>query len=287
MSKSIFISEKTLNDSDWVTSVAFSVDGSRIVSGSNDKTVKIWNAATGDVESTLLGHSGRVTSVAFSVDGSRIVSGSGDKTVKIWNAATGEVENTLLGHSSVVTSVAFSVDGSRIVSGSWDKTVKIWNAATGDLIETLLDHSMDVTSVAFSHDGSRIVSGSNDHTVKIWWHNNAMRMAHIAVGETQIVPTDVVTEIASFLGATKKDQTQYVLDIDKKNTPEARERARMKHEDKGARGGSSRRMKNIKNFNRIYPEGTSKKTRKIRSLSNKSKSKKSKPRSKSRKHKSI
>ena len=78
--------------SDSVTSVAFSSDGSRIVSGSDDKTVKIWNAATGEVENTLQGHSDYVTSVAFSSDGSRIVSGSADKTVKILNAATGEVE---------------------------------------------------------------------------------------------------------------------------------------------------------------------------------------------------
>ena len=87
------------------------------MSGSEDKTVKIWNAATGQVENTLQGHSDSVRSVAFSSDGSRIVSGSADETVKIWNAATGEVENTLQGHSGFVRSVAFSSDGSRIVSG--------------------------------------------------------------------------------------------------------------------------------------------------------------------------
>jgi WD40 repeat protein len=116
-SRSTDVREYCSRSSSSSSSVAFSVD-SRIVSGSGDKTVKIWNAATGEVENTLQGHSSYVTSVAFSVDGSRIVSGSYDKTVKIWNAATGEVENTLLGHSSYVTSVAFSVDGSRIVSGS-------------------------------------------------------------------------------------------------------------------------------------------------------------------------
>ncbi len=73
-------------------SVAFSPDGTRVVSGSDDETVKIWSASTGEVEQTLQGHSDFVRSVAFSPDGTRVVSGSNDNTVKIWSASTGEVE---------------------------------------------------------------------------------------------------------------------------------------------------------------------------------------------------
>jgi WD40 repeat protein len=120
-----------------VNSVAFSSDGSRIVSGSHDKTVRIWDAYTGVVQHNLEGHTGFVFSVAFSSDGSRIVSGSFDCTVRIWDAHTGVVQHTLEGHTDWVRSVAFSFDGSRIVSGSHDKTVRIWDAGTGENQHTL------------------------------------------------------------------------------------------------------------------------------------------------------
>ena len=70
--------------------MAFSPDGRRIVSGSDDKTVKVWDAATGQETLTLKGHTGEVHSVAFSPDGRRIVSGSYDGTVKVWDASTGQ-----------------------------------------------------------------------------------------------------------------------------------------------------------------------------------------------------
>jgi len=157
--------------SDPVESIAFSPDGSRIVSGSSDKTIRLWDAETGDpIGKPLEGHSSSVNSVGFSPDGSRIVSGSFDKTIRLWDAATGDpIGKPLEGHSSRVDSVAFSPDGSRIVSGSWDKTIRLWDAETGDPIGKPLEgHSSLVNSVAFSPDGSRIVSGSDDSTIRLW-----------------------------------------------------------------------------------------------------------------------
>jgi WD40 repeat protein len=120
-----------------VTSVGFSSDGSRIVSGSDDTTVRIWDAVSGAVLHTLQGHADSVTSVAFSSDGSRIVSGSGDETVRIWDAVSGAVLHTLQSHTGWVCSVAFSSDGLRIVSGSEDKTVRIWDAVSGAVLHIL------------------------------------------------------------------------------------------------------------------------------------------------------
>ncbi|KIM79165.1 hypothetical protein PILCRDRAFT_792296 [Piloderma croceum F 1598] len=149
-----------------VNSVAFAQDGSRVVSGSGDNTVRIWNTMTGEVEAELKGHTNSVRSVAFAQDGSRVVSGSDDKTV--WNAMTGEVEAELRGHTDWVMSVAFAQDGSRVVSGSDDNTVRIWNTTTGEVEAELKGHTNSVTSVAFAQDGSRVVSGSDDNTVRIW-----------------------------------------------------------------------------------------------------------------------
>ena len=98
-------------NSGWVSSVAFSPDGSQVVSGSYDTTVRLWDAATGALLQTLEGHSGLITSVAFSPDGKQVVSGSVDATVRLWDAATGELLQTLEGHSGWVSSAAFSPDG--------------------------------------------------------------------------------------------------------------------------------------------------------------------------------
>jgi WD40 repeat protein len=101
------------------------------VSGSGDRTVRIWDAVSGAVLHILEGHTDPVYSVAFSSDGSRIVSGSGDCTVRIWDAISRAVLHTLQGHIGLVTSVAFSSDGSHIVSGSANETVHIWDVDAG------------------------------------------------------------------------------------------------------------------------------------------------------------
>ncbi|KAH8651716.1 hypothetical protein BGZ61DRAFT_229661 [Ilyonectria robusta] len=153
---------------DSVSSVAFSADGQRLASGSDDKTVKVWDAATGACVQTLEGHGDWVNSLAFSADGQRLASGSHDNTIRVWDAATGACVQTLEGHSLPVRSVAFSADGQRLASGSHDKTVKVWDAATGVCVQTLESHGDSVASVAFSADGQRLASGSYDKTVRVW-----------------------------------------------------------------------------------------------------------------------
>ncbi|KIJ50176.1 hypothetical protein M422DRAFT_160058, partial [Sphaerobolus stellatus SS14] len=157
------------NDSVW--SVAFSQDGSKIVSGSSDKTIRVWDASTGaEILPPLQGHNGLVLSVAFSQDGSKIVSGSDDNTIRVWDASTGaEILPPLQGHNDLVLSVAFSQDGLKIVSGSDDKTIRVWDANTGaEILPPLQGHNDSVQSVAFSQDGSKIVSGSDDKTIQVW-----------------------------------------------------------------------------------------------------------------------
>jgi WD40 repeat protein len=119
-----------------VSSVSFSPDGKRIVSGSFDKTVKVWDAQTSQETLTLKGHSDLVRSVSFSPDGKLIASASGsgefEKSgeIKVWDAHTGKERFTRKEHSGTVTSVSFRPDGKRIVSGGGGETVKIWDISS-------------------------------------------------------------------------------------------------------------------------------------------------------------
>ena len=149
----------------FVHSIAFSPDGGRLVSGS-DEMVRIWNTATGELENELEGHTNWVWSVAFSHDGRFIVSG-GDETVRIWNTATCDTRYILTGHTGEVTSVAISRNDQFVVSGSYDRTVRIWDTARGELLRELKGHAKGVMSVVVSPDCQHIASGS-DKEVWIW-----------------------------------------------------------------------------------------------------------------------
>ena len=133
-----------------VTSVAFSRDGSKIISGSFDKTIRVWDASTGiELLRPLQGHDDSILSVAFSPDGSKIISGSQDNTIRVWDASTGaEMLPPLRCHNNWIRSVAISPDGSKIISGSSEKTVRVWDASTGtEILPPLQGHDGNILSV--------------------------------------------------------------------------------------------------------------------------------------------
>ncbi|KAJ6524872.1 WD40 repeat-like protein [Mycena vulgaris] len=194
-----------------VTSVAFSPDGARVVSGSNDETVRIWDAMTGATLGKMEGHTEPVTSVAFSPDGARVVSGSDDKTVCIWDATIGAMLGRMEGHTGSVTSVAFSSDGARVMSGSEDGTVRIWDATTSATLGRMEGHTKSVTSVAFSPDGARVVSGSDDKTVRIWDATTGAALGRME-GHTSYVTSVAFSPNGACVVSGSWDQTVRIWD---------------------------------------------------------------------------
>ena len=151
-----------------VVAAAFSPEGRRILTGSEDGTAKVWETAGGKVLLTLQGHSRAISSAAFSPDGRRIVTGCEDGTAKVWEAANGSELLTLHGHTDRIRSAAFSPDGGRIVTGSFDGTAKVWDSLSGRELLTLKGHTNRVNSAAFSPEGRLIVTGGEDSMAKVW-----------------------------------------------------------------------------------------------------------------------
>ncbi|KAK3590727.1 hypothetical protein CHS0354_030961 [Potamilus streckersoni] len=145
-------------------------DDTRIVSGSSDKTIKVWNIRTNAQWSvqTLVGHSGTVR--CLHLEGNRLVSGSTDKTIKVWDLSTQEswssiaCKVTMTGHLDTVR--CLQVDDTKVISGSYDKTLKVWDILTGHCKRTLRGHQAAVLCVHFND--TKIVSGSCDKTIKVW-----------------------------------------------------------------------------------------------------------------------
>ncbi|MBW4592187.1 MAG: PD40 domain-containing protein [Brasilonema angustatum HA4187-MV1] len=154
--------------SSWIISISFSPDGKTLASASDDRTIELWDVASGKPLKTLSGHTNFVRRVVFSPDGKTLASASDDRTIKLWDMASGKPLQTLSGHTNSVNSVSFSPDGRTLASASADRTIKLWDVATGKQLQTLSGHSNSVNSVSFSPDGKTLASASNDKTIKFW-----------------------------------------------------------------------------------------------------------------------
>ncbi len=196
----------------WVTCLCFSPDGERIVTGSADRALVVWNIngtliktfkahdsfiedidispsgrviasasrggpikiwnMEGSLISVLEGHTDKVLGVRFHPSGKFLVSVSGDRTAKIWDVK-GNLIKTLYGHKGRVHSIIFNTQGDTMITGSQDTTIKFWRT-NGNSCARLVGHSGEVNCVAFSADCRFIATAGSDYTIKIWHTNSSL-----------------------------------------------------------------------------------------------------------------
>lgn len=166
--KMLYPSNVLEGHSDIVTSVAITPDEKYVVTGSADKTVRLWDATTGKEVRKFIGHTGKVTGVAIvsDEDGTYIFSSSDDGTVREWDLEKGTEIGQLVGHTGPVTSVRSN--GIIVVTTGADKTVRVWDASKRTEYKVLTGHTDVVTSADISYGGRFVATGSLDKTARLW-----------------------------------------------------------------------------------------------------------------------
>jgi WD40 repeat protein len=188
-------------------SIAVSVDGQLLASGSDDHTIKLWHLGTGKLLHTLIGESGRVLTIALSPDGQILASShktSDRSCIKIWHLGTGKLLRTLTGHHKWIYSLAISPDGQTLVSGGYK--IKSWNLNTGEPLHTLAGHKKSVYSLAISPSGETLVSSGGDKTIKIW-HLGTGELLRTLTGHSDWVRTLAISPDGQFLASGSDDHT--------------------------------------------------------------------------------
>jgi WD40 repeat protein len=153
---------------DGINAVIFTPDRKYIITGSSDKSIKVWSVKTGKEIKNLLGHSDYITSLSITKDGKYLASSSWDGTVNIWSLKKWKILTTLEGKFSYINSVAFSPTDKIIAFGGTDKKIFIFDYMLGELVQTLEGHTDSIHAIAFSPDGKLLASGGSDQTIRLW-----------------------------------------------------------------------------------------------------------------------
>ena len=196
---------------DGLRHVAWRPNGSKVASASRDRTVRVWDATTGNQEVLVTGHKDWVEAVAWSPDGTRLVSASRDRTARVWDAASGTELAVLHGHEEGLEGVAWSADGSRIATASRDRTVRVWDAASGCQAVLVSGHQDSVEAVAWSPDGNRLATASVDRTARVWDAANGTEQLVLA-GHDDRVQDIAWSADGSRIATASRDRTVRVWD---------------------------------------------------------------------------
>jgi len=212
-----------LHHPDRVQSAVFSPDGNQILTASEDRVARVWDAASGNLLFTLAGHAGAINEAVYSADGAWILTASDDGSARIWDARNGQSVAALLGHKGKVLSVTFSPDGRRMVTVSQDHTVRVWNREDARLLCSFAGYPADPTETyandkvglhndpAFSPNGNLIVTAGYDNMARVWDSETGRLLGELK-GHTSTVWTAVFSADGKKIVTASEDKTAIVWD---------------------------------------------------------------------------
>jgi len=203
---------------DSLNAVALSADAALLATGSYDRTIVIWETASGKRRVEMTGHNGPVTDVAFDPRNRFLASASGDRTVKLWNLKTGERLDTFNQPTKGQNTVAVSPDGRFVVAGGIDNRIRAWEITrdgregTNPVRHSRFAHQAPLLDLAFSTDGRHLVSASEDLSIKTWTTAGLSQDRHFP-GQSDWPATVALTRDGKSLLVGRLDGTTSVLSL--------------------------------------------------------------------------
>lgn len=161
-----------------IKSIDYSQDGKKIISGSINQDVKVWDASEGKLEMTLKGHTGIINSVKYSTDGKHIVSASEDKSIICWDAETGKIEWQTRGFDGKICCLAFSNDGRQLVATTcdWEKPIVVCDSLTGEILVAYNGLPAPANAVSCRPDGEGFATVGPDGAIYLWKFPNVQEL---------------------------------------------------------------------------------------------------------------
>ncbi|MEO0407857.1 MAG: WD40 repeat domain-containing serine/threonine-protein kinase [Cyanobacteria bacterium P01_A01_bin.135] len=192
----------------WVRAVAVSSDGRWAISGSGDRTAKVWNLKTGALQHTLTGHTSWVRAVTASPNAPLVATASNDKLVRVWDIETGRCHHTLQGHGDWVRSAIF-LSQRRLASAGQDKAILLWDLPTNAISATLEGHQHWILDMALAADGARLVSASRDRTLRLWDLTSATCQRVLAGHQAEVTCTTFCPKTGLIISGSADQTIRY------------------------------------------------------------------------------
>jgi len=202
-----------------VAAIALSPDGTKVVCGTEDSEVLLWNIATAKIIWTGQ-HAGDIECMCWNRDGGRVVSGSSDGTARVWDVERGktvlEIETMLDNIRTIICSpdtVMIAIGGYSYTTNSHEFRVSIWDANTGKFITHLKGHAGDVNCLAWTADGKTLISGSYDSSIRMW-NTTTWQQINVLTGHTSYVKAIALSPNGRILASASWDDTARLWNLE-------------------------------------------------------------------------
>jgi WD40 repeat protein len=196
-----------------VAAVALTPDGKTLLSTSNDGTVRVWSAVTGEFLKTLDGHTSWVGSVVIAPDGARAITAGGDNVIRVWDLKTHKEVKALEGHKIAIRGLALTSDGKTLISGGSDRTCRAWNLADATEIRRYGGGKVSVESVAVTPDGKYVLAGDDTGAVTVYDAKTGAVQSKYDKHESTTVYTLAVTPDGKYALSGARDKDIHVWEI--------------------------------------------------------------------------